>query len=262
MFYVVVGWIWNAITRMFITSVLPIYANVFSGGKKFLIRFSEYQLHPTSTRTELFRATRKMSLTAVFVLVFLISLVAQSNIGMVTEGNIDARCAKTALWTFLASVMRGKGAWLMHAIPPVSWRIQRQGPIEAYLSEDILMFMMLSPFLTALVLSWCCGTISIVDKKTRSMSPIGEKANDLTNVAAGMGSDGVLFFQTAWRIANAAVESGNIGQGIVFVWSILLTTVGLVLVFYPLIWLPMLRFTVAFDACPRLGQHPDAKQRD
>ena len=251
-FYVVVGWMWNAITRMFITSVLPIYANVFSGGKKFLIRFSEYQLHPTSTRTELFRATRKMSLTAVFVLVFLISLVAQSNIGMVTEGNIpDAMVCQDGTVDLLGLCDEGQGGVADACDSSCVMENSTPGDriFEAYLSEDILMFMMLSPFLTALVapvLVLRYSSLSIVDKKTRSMSPIGEKANDLTNVAAGMGSV-VLFFQTAWRIANAAVESGNIGQGIVFVGSILLTTVGLVLVFYPLIWLPMLRFTKAFE---------------
>ncbi len=110
LFYVIVGWIWNAITKMFITSVLPIYANVFSGGKKFLIRFSEYQLHPTSTRTELFRATRKMSLTAVFVLVFLISLAAQSNIGMVTEGNIpDAAMCQDGTVDLVGFCHEGQG---------------------------------------------------------------------------------------------------------------------------------------------------------
>lgn len=251
-FYFVVGYIWNAITKMFITSVLPIYANVFSGGKKFLIRFSEYQLHPTSTRTELFRATRKMSLTAVFVLVFLISLVAQSNIGMVTEGNIpDAMVCQDGTVDLLGLCDEGQGGVADACGSSCVMENSTAGDriYEAYLSEDILMFMMLSPFLTALVapvLVLRYSSLSIVDKKTRSMSPIGEKANDLTNVAAGMGSV-VLFFQTAWRIANAAVENGNIGQGIMFVGLILLTTVALVLVFYPLIWLPMLRFTKAFE---------------
>ena len=251
-FYFVVGYIWNAITKMFITTVLPIYANVFSGGKKFLIRFSEYQLHPTSTRTELFRATRKMSLTAVFVLVFLISLVAQSNIGMVTEGNIpDAMVCQDGSVDLLGLCDEGQGGVADACGSSCVMENSTAGDriYEAYLSEDILMFMMLSPFLTALVapvLVLRYSSLSIVDKKTRSMSPIGEKANDLTNVAAGMGSV-VLFFQTAWRIANAAVENGNIGQGIMFVGLILLTTVALVLVFYPLIWLPMLRFTKAFE---------------
>ena len=251
-FYFVVGYIWNAITKMFITSVLPIYANVFSGGKKFLIRFSEYQLHPTSTRTELFRATRKMSLTAVFVLVFLISLVAQSNIGMVTEGNIpDAMVCQDGTVDLLGLCDEGQGGVADACGSSCVMENSTAGEriYEAYLSDDILMFMMLSPFLTALVapvLVLRYSSLSIVDKKTRSMSPIGEKANDLTNVAAGMGSV-VLFFQTAWRIANAAVENGNIGQGIMFVGLILLTTVALVLVFYPLIWLPMLRFTKAFE---------------
>ena len=67
-FYLFVGGLWNKITRIFIKSVLPLYATIFSGGKKFLIRFSEYTMPPTDTRPELFRATRKLSLTAIFVL--------------------------------------------------------------------------------------------------------------------------------------------------------------------------------------------------
>ena len=84
-FYLFVGGLWNKITRIFIKSVLPLYATIFSGGKKFPIRFSEYTMPPTDTCPELFRATRKLSLTAIFVLFFLISLIAQSNLSMVTE---------------------------------------------------------------------------------------------------------------------------------------------------------------------------------
>ena len=43
-FYFIVGGLWNKVTRLFIKTVLPIYATVFSTGKKFLIRFSEYQM--------------------------------------------------------------------------------------------------------------------------------------------------------------------------------------------------------------------------
>ena len=44
--------------------------------------------------------------------------------------------------------------------------------------------------------------ISIVDKNTRSMSPIGEKASGYTNVIMGAGSV-VLFFQTALEHRNS-----------------------------------------------------------
>jgi len=252
LFYFVAGWIWNTIARMFITSVLPLYASVFSGGKKFLIRFSEYQLHPTTTRTELFRATRKMSLTAVFVLVFLISFVAQSNIGMVAEGDIpDAAVCNDGTVDLFGLCDEGGGGVAQAC--DASCVMENSSPgervFQAYYSPKILVFMALSPILTALVapvLVLRYSSLSIVDKKTRSISPIGEKANDLTNVAAGMGSV-VLFFQTAWRIANAAIKGGNFGQGIVLIGSILLITVGLVMIFYPLVWLPMLKFTKAFE---------------
>lgn len=249
LFYFVVGWLWNAVTRVFITSVLPVYASVFSSGKKFLIRFSEYRLHPTMTRTEVYRATRKLSLTAVFVLVFLVSLLAQSNIGMVTEGAIpDAMLCQDGTVDLIGDCESGNvrpcdADCVMENSTPGE-RI-----FEAYVSADILALLMVSPFLTmfvgpVLVLRY--SSLSIVDKKTRSIAPIGEKANDLTNVAAGIGSI-VLFFQTAWRIAREAMESGDLVSGIGFVGLILVTTLGLVLVTYPLIWLPMLKFTKAFE---------------
>ena len=60
------------------------------------------------------------------------------------------------------------------------------------------------------------SSLSIVDKETRSMSPIGEKANDLTNIAAGFGSV-VIFFQTAWKISSAAAQDGDMVEGAYFV---------------------------------------------
>ena len=48
-FYLFVGGLWNKITKIFIKSILPLYATIFGGGKKFLIRFSEYTMPPTDT---------------------------------------------------------------------------------------------------------------------------------------------------------------------------------------------------------------------
>ena len=120
---------------------------------------------------------------------------------------------------------------------------------DSYTSE-IGVVLLFAPFITILIapiLVLRYSSLSIVDKKTRSMSPIGEKANDLTNVAAGFGSV-VLFFQTAWRISSAAARNGNITEGVVFVAMILIFTIILVLAFYPLIWLPMLKFTKSFES--------------
>ncbi len=251
LFYFLVGGLWNIVTRLFIKMILPIYASVFSAGKKFLIRFSEYKIHPTSTRPELFRATRKLSITAVFVLFFLISLIAQSNTGMVTEGNIpdavicddgtfeiSGICDDESVGTTCDAdcVMENTGA------------IERV--MEAYSSYEIILILMFSPFITLLIapiLVLRYSSLSIVDKKTRSMSPIGEKANDLTNVGAGFGAL-VIFFQTAWRISSAAVQDGDVTTGVGYVAMILILTLMFVLMFYPLIWLPMLKFTKAFES--------------
>ena len=250
-FYLFVGGLWNKITKIFIKSILPLYATIFGGGKKFLIRFSEYAMPPTDTRPELFRATRKLSLTAIFVLFFLISLIAQSNLSMVTEGNIpDAVVCDDGTIDLIGICDDGSDGVLCDSdcVMDNTDAIDRIG--EAYTSVEILVVLLFAPFITILVapiLVLRYSSLSIVDKKTRSMSPIGEKANDLTNVAAGFGSV-VLFFQTAWRISSAAAENGNITEGIGFVATILVFTFILVFAFYPLIWLPMLKFTKSFES--------------
>ena len=250
-FYLFVGGLWNKITKIFIKSVLPLYATIFSGGKKFLIRFSEYTMPPTDTRPELFRATRKLSLTAIFVLFFLISLIAQSNLSMVTEGNIpDAVVCDDGTIDLIGTCDDGSDGVLCDSdcVMDNTDSIDRIG--EAYTSVEIVVVLLFAPFITILVapiLVLRYSSLSIVDKKTRSMSPIGEKANDLTNVAAGFGSV-VLFFQTAWRISSAAAENGNITEGLGFVATILVFTFILVFAFYPLIWLPMLKFTKSFES--------------
>ena len=250
-FYLFVGGLWNKITKIFIKSILPLYATIFGGGKKFLIRFSEYTMPPTDTRPELFRATRKLSLTAIFVLFFLISLIAQSNLSMVTEGNIpDAVVCDDGTIDLIGICDDGSDGVLCDSdcVMDNTDAIDRIG--EAYTSVEIVLVLLFAPFITILVapiLVLRFSSLSIVDKKTRSMSPIGEKANDLTNVAAGFGSV-VLFFQTAWRISSAAAENGNIAEGIGFVATILVFTFILVFAFYPLIWLPMLKFTKSFES--------------
>lgn len=250
-FYLFVGGLWNKITKIFIKSILPLYATIFGGGKKFLIRFSEYTMPPTDTRPELFRATRKLSLTAIFVLFFLISLIAQSNLSMVTEGNIpDAVVCDDGTIDLIGICDDGSDGVLCDSdcVMDNTDAIDRIG--EAYTSVEIVVVLLFAPFITILVapiLVLRYSSLSIVDKKTRSMSPIGEKANDLTNVAAGFGSV-VLFFQTAWRISSAAAENGNITEGLGFVATILVFTFILVFAFYPLIWLPMLKFTKSFES--------------
>jgi len=253
LFYWVGGILWNIVTKLFIRSVLRIYANIFGGGKKFLIRFSEYTLPPTSTRAERFRATRKLSLTAVFVLFFIISLIAQSNISMVTEGDIpdavqcddgtvafygEGYCDDDSLGTPCDSdcVMENSTGF--------------ERTLEAYGDQRVMLVLLFAPFITVLtapLLVLKFSSLSIVDKKTRSMSPIGEKANDLTNIAAGFGAV-VLFFQTAWKISSTAVQDGNILEGAAYVAGILLFTVLLVYAFYPLVWLPIYKFAKSFES--------------
>ena len=250
-FYLIVGGLWNKITKIFIKSVLPLYANIFSGGKKFLIRFSEYTMPPTNTRAELFRATRKLSLTAVFVLFFLISLFAQSNISMVTEGEIPDAVVCDDGTVDLLGICDDESEGVVCDSDCVMENTEAMDRVlEAYTSPEIILVLLFAPFITVLVapiLVLRFSSLSIVDKKTRSMVPIGQNANDLTKVTAGFGSI-VIFFQTALGIATAATENGSINEAIYFVFMILLMTVIFVLAFYPLIWLPMLKFTKSFES--------------
>lgn len=251
LFYFLVGGLWNSLTRFFIKLILPLYASVFSAGKKFLIRFSEYSMPPTKTKAELFRANRKLSFTAILLLFFMISLVAQSNTTMVTEGDIpdavicgdgtielDGECDDISL------VLDCDAECVLENTEA------KDRVLHAYSNYQIFTILLFSPILTMLIapiLVLRYSSLSIVDKKTRSMSPLGEKANDLTNVGAGFGAL-VIFFQTAWRISSSAVEAGDFVSGVKYVITILLITVLFVLFFYPLIWLPMLKFTKAFES--------------
>ena len=83
------------------------------------------------------------------------------------------------------------------------------------------------------------------------MSPIGEKASGYTNVIMGAGSV-VLFFQTALNIARASTDNGDFMQSLQYIAFILFLTLFLVFFFYPLVWLPMLKFTKSFESHVRL----------
>lgn len=252
LFYFLVGGLWNKVTRLFIKTVLPIYATVFSSGKKFLIRFSEYQMPRVETRAELFKATRKLSFTAILVLLFATSIIAQSNVSMIAEGDIPT------------AVMCDDGTYKTDAVycddessgtpcdsACVLENIGAGDRIEeAYFNTSTILIFMFAPFVTifvAPILVLRYSSLSIVDKKTRSMSPIGEKASGYTNVIMGAGSV-VLFFQTALNIARASTDSGDFVQSLQYIGFILFLTLFLVLFFYPLVWLPMLKFTKSFES--------------
>jgi len=255
-FYFLVGGLWNKVSRLFIKTVLPIYATVFSSGKKFLIRFSEYKMPAVETRAELFKATRKLSFTAILVLLFATSIFAQSNISMITEGDLpkavmcdDGTYEADAVYCDdESSGLPCDSACVLENIGAID-RIQ-----EAYLNVSTIAIFMFAPFLTILVapiLVLRYSSLSIVDKKTRSMSPIGEKASGYTNVIMGAGSI-VLFFQTALNIARASTDNGDYMQSLQYIGFILFLTIFLVLFFYPLVWLPMLKFTKSFESHVRL----------
>ena len=256
LFYFLVGGLWNKVTRLFIKTVLPIYATVFSSGKKFLIRFSEYEMPRIETRAELFKATRKLTFTAILVLLFAVSIFAQSNISMITEGDLPnaVMCddgtyeADPILCDDESSAIPCDSACVLENFGTLD-RIT-----EAYLDTRTVAIFMFAPFVTILVapiLVLRYSSLSIVDKKTRSMSPIGEKASGYTNVIMGAGSV-VLFFQTALNIARASTETGDFMQSLQYIGFILLLTLFLVFFFYPLVWLPMLKFTKSFESHVRL----------
>ena len=256
LFYFVVGGLWNKITILFIKTVLPIYATVFSSGKKFLIRFSEYQMPRVETRAELFRATRKLSFTAILVLLFAISIFAQSNISMITEGDIPnaVMCDDGTYETDPLYCDDGSSGIPCDSACVLENIAASDRITEAYMDVRTLAVFTLAPFVTILVapiLVLRYSSLSIVDKKTRSMSPIGEKASGYTNVVMGAGSI-VLFFQTALNIARASTDDGTIMQSLQYIGFILFLTIFLVFVFYPLVWIPMLKFTKSFESHVRL----------
>lgn len=257
LFYFIVGGLWNAFTRFFIRTILPLYATVFSSGKKFLIRFSEYRLPATSERIELFKSTRKLSMTAIFVLLFAISLIAQSNVPLVAEGEgREAVYCEDGTIEFDAfycdeydeSIEQVFDLCNKDCILENTSVLDRI--MEAYTDSRVLLILMIAPLITVFVgpvIVLKFSSLSIVDKKTRSMSPIGQKANDLTNVVAGFGSV-VLFSQTAWKISTSSIENGGIVDGALNTAAIFTVTVIMLIAIYPLIWLPMLKFTKSLES--------------
>ncbi|MDA1168130.1 MAG: TM2 domain-containing protein [archaeon] len=257
LFYFIVGGLWNVFTRFFIRTILPLYATVFSSGKKFLIRFSEYRLPATSERIELFKSTRKLSMTAIFVLLFAISLIAQSNVPLVAEGEgRDAVFCADGTFEFDAFFCDEYDESIEQVFVPCNKDCILENTsvidriMEAYTDLRVFSILMFAPLITVFVgpvIVLKFSSLSIVDKKTRSMSPIGQKANDLTNVVAGFGSV-VLFSQTAWKISTSSIENGGIFEGAVNTATIFIVTVVMLILIYPLIWLPMLKFTKSLES--------------
>lgn len=251
-FYYLVGGLWNRFTKRIIKTILPIYANIFTAGKKFLIRFSEHKLPPAVTRLERLNSTRKLSFTSVLVLLFVMSIFAQSNIAMVTEGKIpDAVICSDGTFEEELSYCDDDGQATACDSDCV---LENTRPMDrilsAYMDVKTILVFMFAPFVTILVapiLILRYSSLSIVDKETRSINPIGEKASDLTNVVMGAGAI-VLFFQTALNIAQASVDDGNFTDALPYIAYILFITIFLVFLFYPLIWLPMLKFTKSFES--------------
>lgn len=250
-FYGFGGWLWNITTRLFVRLVLPIYAAVFGGGKKFLIRFSEYNIAPTNTWAERFKSTRELSLTAVYVLFFIISLLAQANISMVTEGDIpDAVLCEDGTVDLAGTCDDGSEGTTCgpNCVMEKSETVNRV--LAAYATLEIVLVFFFAPFITVIVapvLVLRFSSLSIVDKKTRSIVPIGQNANNLTKVTAGFGAI-VIFFQTALGISLAAAEGGNRLEMLYLLFMIFLMTVTLVVMFYPLIWFPILKFSKSFES--------------
>ena len=251
-FYYLVGGLWNKFTKHFVKTILPIYANIFTAGKKFLIRFSGHKLPPAETRLERLRSTRKLSFTAVLVLLFMMSIFAQSNIAMVTEGDIPEAviCNDGSFEEKLAYCDDDSSATACDSDCVLENSSAMERILAAYMDVKTMLIFMFAPFVTILVapiLVLRYSSLSIVDKETRSINPIGEKASDVTNVVMGAGAI-VLFFQTALNIAQASVDDGNFTDALPYIAYILFITLLLVFLFYPLIWLPMLKFTKSFES--------------
>ena len=169
------------------------FCDCFRFKKKFLIRFPEYRLPNVETRAELFKATRKVSYTAVLVLLFATSIFAQLNISVITEGELpNAVMCDDGTYVTRATLCDDGSSGIPCDSACVLENVSAIDRInEAYMSVGTIATFMFAPFVTILVapiLILRYSSLSIVDKKTRSISPIGEKANGYTNVITGAGS--------------------------------------------------------------------------
>jgi hypothetical protein len=240
--------------------ILPFYIRWQAKGDKFLIRFNDHELPDVTQRIQRRNHAGQMSKTAVLLLVFLLAIIAQTNIDTATTGKgIDAyRCPDGSVELYA----KGCASLEDPELYPIctdgcSSELAAVDKIqETFFSLNAVMLYVFAPFITAITAPLMVmrhSSLSIVNKKTKSITPIGAKLTDITNAAMGFGSL-VIFAKTAYSIAQTAATADESAAFLMYMATGI--TIAMIWLFYPTIWLASAKFAKVH---PKLVRDLDAR---
>ena len=238
------------LTHLFFSRLIfPFYIKWLTRGDKFLIRFDEQKLPDVTQRRQRWNHAGQMSKTSVFLLIFFIALFAQSNITTATTGEgIEAyRCPDGTVEVYASNcdLVDDPDAYPVCTDGCVDELSARDKVLQTFFSLEVLLICMLSPYLTAIaapLIVMKYSALAVVDKKKKSISPIGEKLSVITNAAMGFGAV-VVFAKTLYGITQYTATNQNFDNtSLGMIKSTLTMLVVMIWLFYPAIWMANAKF--------------------
>ena len=244
----VAGFLWRGVARFFLRFIAPRYAKAISRGNKFLIRFADHELPELETRREKWNKGIELANGSLLLLVFLISVLSAQYVDMAATGkgmvNYECESGDVVLFEYVndgyADCSDGSDE---DVVDPVSC----PGDVcvlgsfdrfsEAFMQPEVFMVLMFAPMLTCIVAPLAAiknSSLAVVEKDSKSISPIGGKLLDMTNAATGFGAL-VIGGKTLWTMATAA--SAGIGEAIGMVTMGILLFLSMFWFFYHTIWI-------------------------
>jgi hypothetical protein len=184
-----------------------------------------------------------------FLLIFFISLIAQSNITTATTGEgIEAyRCPDGTVEVYASScdLVDDPDAYPVCTDGCVDELSAQERVLQTFFSLETMYVFLFSPYITAIaapLIVMKYSALAVVDKKKKSISPIGEKLTVVTNAAMGFGAL-VIFGKTLYSITEYAATDNNFDNtSLGLMKSTITILVGLIYLFYPAIWVANAKF--------------------
>jgi len=225
----IAGVLWRITTRIFLRFVAPIYARTISRGDKFIIRFSNADLPQLETRRERWNMGGERTNGSLLLLIFLISILSAQYVDMAATGKgmENFECSDGEIIDFLYvndgenDCSDGSDEDVVDPVP-CPGDVCMAEPMDrfyaAFFTMDTIMVLMFAPIITCVMgplFAIKDSSLSVVDRETKSINPIGGKLLDMTNAATGFGAI-VVGGKTMWTMATASTNSVSESIGMVF----------------------------------------------
>jgi hypothetical protein len=250
----IAGVLWRITTRIFLRFVAPIYARTISRGDKFIIRFSNAELPELETRRERWNMAGERTNGSLLLLIFLISILSAQYVDMAATGKgmENYECTDGEVIGFIGvndgdkDCADGSDEDVVDPVPcpgDVCVADPMTRFLDAFLSFDTLLLLMFAPVITCVMgplFAIQDSSLSVVDRETKSINPIGGKLLDMTNAATGFGAI-VVGGKTMWTLATAS--GGSTASAIGLVIGGLFTLGILFWFFYHSIWISAVIYT-------------------